>query len=607
VALSTNRPQPSASGKLEKTPLLHLVVYALEKRLSGSLELSNAASGESAAVVFVDGMPAKIRTSDGIFFLGRVLLELGHLTEEALDRTLAERAAGETRLHGQILLEAGLITPDMLAAGLREQLARKLSHALTLPEDTAYAYYDGFDALNGYGGPELLPLDPLPLVWSAIREQPPWAHVHTALTKLGLSPIRLSARADVSRFGFEGKELKAIDLLRQRPVKVTELTGAELLSPRVAQLLVYCLLITKQVGIGKPAVAPAATAFAPSEPSTGHSGVSHVSGISGISVTPSGLKTAALAGQLKPNMPSPLGSGAMPPVRPPAPTTKPQVPVRASQAPKPQKLPDPPPSLSDALKERWREITERATFIDREDYFTMLEVGKDVTSEAIQKAFFELAKRWHPDRLPPELAPVREACQRVFARLNEAQSTLSNPEQRKRYAEIAKDGGGTPEAQEKVASVLEAATAFQKADFFFKRGDYAQAEALCKAAIALDETQADYVALAAWLEALKPENQGEAATVKAIGKLGEAIKLNSKCERAFFFRGNLHKRSNNELAAIRDFRRAAELNPHNIDAAREVRLYEMRVTGKGKPAGAGGAGKNSEPPKGGVFGKLFKK
>jgi hypothetical protein len=76
----------------------------------------------------------------------------------------------------------------------------------------------------------------------------------------------------------------------------------------------------------------------------------------------------------------------------------------------------------------------------------------------------------------------------------------------------------------------------------------------------------------------------------------------------------LNKRVGRGEAAMRDFRRVVELNPQNIDAAREVRLHNMR----------GGPRRSSTPPgamvrqtlapkaakpdeKSGILGRFFKK
>src|SRR5579871_6513113 len=93
------------------------------------------------------------------------------------------------------------------------------------------------------------------------------------------------------------------------------------------------------------------------------------------------------------------------------------------------------------------------------------------------------------------------------------------------------DGSGSPEMQETVARVVEAATHFQKAEVCFKRNDLVQAEALCRQALELDATQPDYVALLAWLLALKPESQGPEKTLACIDHLTRAIKMSDRCEK----------------------------------------------------------------------------
>jgi curved DNA-binding protein CbpA len=277
--------------------------------------------------------------------------------------------------------------------------------------------------------------------------------------------------------------------------------------------------------------------------------------------------------------------------------------------------PQPPPGLSPELADRWQEIVDRAATIDRADYFMMLDLPRDATPDGVESAFFDLAKKWHPDRLPSELAPVRDACSRVFSRMSEAHSTLGDRERRTRYMRLLADGTGSPEMQETVAKVVEATTHFQKAEVCFKRTDYVQAEEWCRKAVQADPTQPDYHAMIAWLTALKPEYQSPEKTHECIQMLDRAIAMSDKCERAYFWRGALYKRLGRGARAIRDFRLAAELNPRNIDAAREVRLHQMRGgRSSSKPPQASSTRPSPLPPKhdepakpGGLFGRLFKK
>jgi tetratricopeptide (TPR) repeat protein len=235
----------------------------------------------------------------------------------------------------------------------------------------------------------------------------------------------------------------------------------------------------------------------------------------------------------------------------------------------------PPKGLTPELLARRQEIHERVATLEQQDYFVLLGVARDATSAQVQAAFFAAAKRWHPDRLPPALASEKDACSKVFARIGDANQTLADPEKRKRYIQQLAECGPTMDEQAKVATILEAAQEFQKAEMCLKRGDTGQAELLARKALKLD-TRPEYVAAVAWCEAQRPENLNPKATQRAIDMLDRALSESERLERAYFYRGMLHKRLNNGPLALRDFKRAAELNPRNVDAVREVRLFEMR-------------------------------
>jgi tetratricopeptide (TPR) repeat protein len=596
VDSAATRPAPTASGALAKTPLLHLLLYAQQRNLAGTIELF-APDKRSAAILFVNGEPAKVRTSEPVAYLGRVLLELGYVTEAQLDRSLADLAAQKRegkKLHGHLLVAQGLVNEVKLQAGLDEQLARKLRHVGALPGETAYAYFDGFDALHNWGGETRRGCDPMPLLWGVLREAPPWAHVKAGLARVAGSPLRLARGSQLKRLALPKAEADAAELLSARPLRESELAQAAHLDEASAQLLAYLLLVTKQVD-----ALPATEAPRPTTPSS-----VRPASIRPPSSASSGKHTAAASGAPGPSSARPVArtSGTRVSVNPEV--------RRALSAP-----PPPPKDLAPELVERWREIVERAGTIDRADYFMMLEIARDSDRDEVESAFLTLAKRWHPDRLPSELAPVREFCSRVFARMGEARATLTDDEHRARYMKLLADGSGSPEMQETVARVVEAAGHFQKAEICFKRSDFAQAESLCRKAIDLDATQPDYIAMLAWLTAMKPENQAPEKTMVAIEQLTKAIKMNDRCEKAYFWRGMLLRRLGKDDLAVRDFREAMDLNPHNIDAAREVRLHTMRNGGR---TSSPPARRNSPPPPQkprepgnksdkSLFGRMFKK
>ncbi len=584
-------PAPSAQGTLAKTPAVHLFVYVYERELSGSLVLSTP-DGDTTTIALTQGWPSRVKLEPADVFLSTVLEDQGFAEEHRLAATyqLAQR---QRRRHGEVLVEHGDITEEQLQQALRVQLERKAGRVFFMSEATTFGYYAGVDLLADYGGPEA-PLDPLSLVWNGVRQRPPWEHVNAALNRLASASMRLAVHAAPERFAFRPAELAVVQGLAERPARLADLIGSRTLGPSAMQTLVYCLLITKQVDLTEaampagatpspPSVRPAPPSMRPSPPSMRPS-----PSASPPSVRPVGAEGAARASMA----PGSVRGASMPP----APGS-----VRGTSMP-PAPESSPPSSRGGSLspgEELWmKEILARAKSILTEDYFQMLGIERSADASAVDRAYLTLAKKWHPDRVPLKLERVKGECTRVFAHISEAHQTLMDPKRRDQYVAVLKDGGGTPEAQKQVQSALEAITHFQKAEVFFKIRDYAQAESFARKALTADPGQSEYIAFVAWIEAMKPENQPVEPTRRFIETLGEAIKLNPNSERAYFYRGMLNKRVDQHAAAIKDFKRVAEINPNHVDAAREVRLHYMRSG-------------PSNPPKdasiGGLIGKFFKK
>jgi hypothetical protein len=90
-----------------------------------------------------------------------------------------------------------------------------------------------------------------------------------------------------------------------------------------------------------------------------------------------------------------------------------------------------------------------------------------------------------------------------------------------------------------------------------------------------------------------PEGKTSTFYDDLIGQLDTIIKKLPNLERALSYRATLLKRSGRDERALRDFRQIVTLNPKNIDALRELRLFQMR---KEKKSGNDG-----------LLGKIFKK
>ena len=538
--------RPSALGTLSKTPLSHLIVFVAEKRLDGTLVLRGSDRSESV-VVFSQGSPGKVKTTYVSAPLGRVLLQLEMVDAASLE-SASEACAHNDEPLGEYLLSLGKIDRAQLVAALREQVMRRMVRIFEqIGDDTSYEFYANVNLLQDGRDLATTPIDSFHVLWEGINARPNDPRIEPTLGRLSTAALRLNPDADLLRFGFGAPEMMLIDLLRARPVALDDLIAQAVLPVRQTKMLVYALLITKSLSIA-----------------------------SSMSITPPPVRAVRMP---TPNPEAtPTGTKSQPSTRlSSAPGSSLFAMARSRSAPG-ISGPWRGPGNESAMRE---EVKARAEKIDQEDLFVVLGVSETATPDIVQAAYFSLAKKWHPDRIPSALAELRDDASRVFARISEAHATLTDPERRQRYLELRKStGGGAGDEQSKVQRILDAAMDFQKAEVFAKKRDWEKAEHFARRSMDGDSEQMSYAALYGWTLANRPDRLAKKDFAEPLELLNAAIAKEPNSERARFYRATLLKMLGMDQQAMADFRRCAELNPRNIDASREVRLWEMRGTAR---------------------------
>ena len=129
---------------------------------------------------------------------------------------------------------------------------------------------------------------------------------------------------------------------------------------------------------------------------------------------------------------------------------------------------------------------------------------------------------------------------------------------------------------------LAASDAFRRAEALLAQGHIARAEREARTALELEPGQAEHVALCAWIDALKPGADASQITLE----LKRALRLAENSVKVHWYRGLVLQHLGRHEHALREFRNVLELDPRHLDAARQIRIYEMRIekSPKGRPS-----------------------
>lgn len=542
---------PDVQGTLAESPIPNLLVHVLSRSLTGSLVLRTPPSlaeempgpGEHI-VYFTNGAPAKLKTELRLAPLGQMLVKLGFLRGDELDEALA-RAHTHARSLGAQLTSDATIERKALLAALRSQLTARLCALVELPPDTRYEFYSQADLLKRWVGDDPTPCDPLATILATTRVWSDVARIETTLSRLGRRKLVFHKAAEPARFGPTEAEQRVIAAIRETPRSYLELVASHVVDLPVARALVYALATTRHLELSLNEDWPLGVAKRRTSVSD--------------AITPVQRSIA----------PPPLSSRPPPSLS----TTTPSLPFSTSVTPASGGTSAGPtprtPRQEMELRLARDEITRRATAMTKQDHFAVLGLPMSASSTDVQNAFLALARVLHPDRLPRELADVQPLARRVFARIVEAHRTLIDPARRVAYQQAVRIGPH----EDDVDRLVDAASSAQRAEVLVARAEYAAAEPLAASAVAAEPHQGDYLALLAWIRALRSKHA--VGLLEALQTMDQAVLRPTSTDRALVWRALLLKRMGRTKEALRDFKAAIDKNPKNEDAVREVSHYAM--------------------------------
>ena len=255
------------------------------------------------------------------------------------------------------------------------------------------------------------------------------------------------------------------------------------------------------------------------------------------------------------------------------------------------------PALSPAQEDRGKSFppaaqAARNTLFGERDrlanasHYEVLGVAPGASAGDIKTGWLAAAKRFHSDAYSGiDVGSARRVAEELFAKVNEANSVLSDANRRADYdVYLDRKSKGLPTD---VGVILRAESVFQKGEALFKAARWEDAEAQFREAISLNHTEAEFHAflgMAIFRRYGGPE--------QALPHLEKALEMDPRLRSGTIFLSQVYEAQGEAERAKSLLRKAIDKDPEFVHAKDELRRL------RAKPP---------EQAKGGLFSRLLKK
>lgn len=552
-----------ARGSLADRSAPRLVAALATRAFTGELVIE--ASGRAYRLAWAYGALVGAQSPHPADSAAKVALTLGVLSSTQAGEVARIIAATPGVDEMEVVAQTARLSTELIG-----RLARRLAGARAARAMSVETGSFVIDDEQPYWG-NVTPVDARWVLYSGLRQHFTFERAARELAGLA-SAVRLREGVDLDGFGFDEPEAPVLARLRAGELALAPLPPG--LDPQVAQAVVLALLLGGEVEVARAPV-PVAASVTPVAPPT--------------RVEPSGSPPASPG----PGTTQPMGFPTR--ATPAHGLAAPAVPARAAS---------PSPAAASAQPDKIRAlIAERLAVLDGTgDHFALLGVAPEAGPDEIRTRYFALARHLHPDRLKAAgVEDETKEAQRLFARMNEAFTVLTDPDKRAKYQQVMRAGGEAAVRAREAATeaavrrALDAEERFRLGEMALRRQQLELALREFQRAVELDPEEADHHAMLGWTTYVAAANKASATPV-ARGHLQRALEKNPKSVTAYLALGRLARMEGHDGEALKHFQQAVKLEPGNQEATVELRGIESR----GK---AGDAGEK----KGGFFGKSSKK
>lgn len=263
--------------------------------------------------------------------------------------------------------------------------------------------------------------------------------------------------------------------------------------------------------------------------------------------------------------------------------------------------------MSTKDKERVRAITREIARLPEQNYFEWFGLPNEAPKGSVKKAFFKMARMYHPDSLIDEGDVYRAAAETIFAKYTEAYETLDDDEKRDKYVRKHIHGEKDEDdlAMEKVQQILAAEGSFRDGLRRLQAGNLAAALKKFKEAVEGYDEEAEYVAYYGYtlFRARVANNPDEAD--RGVELIKKATELKPMANKPWHLLGKVYLQTGHEdpQRAKKYLRKSLQLNADDPECVRDYRRADELAKSPPKADKGGGGGGGLK----GLFGKFGKK
>lgn len=225
----------------------------------------------------------------------------------------------------------------------------------------------------------------------------------------------------------------------------------------------------------------------------------------------------------------------------------------------------------DAARARLTKLNER---LEAQNHFERLGVSQKAKDSEIRRAYHELAKVLHPDKLGLD-APgdVRDLAKKTFEKISVAHSVLSDKVKKDHYVMELERG--------RADAILEAEQLGEQARNLLSKGEIRNAREMLERAVLLAPPTSEIRLLLMWAKLKSAGAERDSRLLSAIKDELAQIPPEDRHHATFYLVRGLHLKAIGDLmSARRNFEQVVSLQPDSIDARRELNLIQTKTAPK---------------------------